>query len=88
MNKMFGFSGLAHEEIINKNAESFAKERFYYISDLLLKNKEEIEKQAKEMPSNFDDDGNLISRGNLRDVREGRAFPEALDKVFEETRQS
>ena len=36
---------VAAEEIINKNAESFAKERFYYISDLLLKNKEEIEKQ-------------------------------------------
>jgi hypothetical protein len=46
--------------------------------------KEEIEKQVKGMTSNFDEDGNLVSRGNLKDVSQGRAFPEALDKVFEE----
>jgi len=70
------------ENAEHKSSEEGAEERAIEFI------KEEIEKQAKEMPSNFDDDGNLISRGNLRDVREGRAFPEALDKVFEETRQS
>ena len=34
---------VAAEEIIIKNAESFSKDRFYYISDKLLKNKEQIE---------------------------------------------
>jgi hypothetical protein len=36
---------VAAEEIIIKNAEDFAEDRFYYISDKLLRNKEEIEKQ-------------------------------------------
>jgi len=35
---------IAAEEIIIKNAEYFAKERFYKISDKLLKNKEQLEK--------------------------------------------
>lgn len=36
---------VAAEEIIIKNAENFSKDRFYYISDKLLKNKEQIEKK-------------------------------------------
>ena len=36
---------VAAEEIIIKNAESFGKDRFYYISDKLLKNKEQIEER-------------------------------------------
>lgn len=35
---------IAAEEIIINNAEDFAKERFYKISDKLLKNKEQLEK--------------------------------------------
>jgi hypothetical protein len=37
---------VAAEEIIIKNAESFSKDRFYYISDKLLKNKEHIEEKV------------------------------------------
>lgn len=29
-------------------------------------------------------DEKLVSRGNLKDVKDGKAFPEALDKVFED----
>jgi len=36
---------VAAEEIIIENAENFGKDRFYYISDKLLKNKEQIEKR-------------------------------------------
>jgi transposase len=34
---------VAAEEIITKNAESFSEDRFYHISDKLLKNKDDIE---------------------------------------------
>jgi hypothetical protein len=68
----------AEENAEHKSSEEGAEEKaIEYI-------KEEIEKQAGEMASNFDEDGNMTSRGNLKDVREGRAFPEALDKVFED----